>query len=64
MIEHVSSLMNKYLICKPGFHTVVSDVMAVSDAELFVERFRRLYGDSLAIVSNDPCVEKVSQSSR
>ena len=41
-----------------GFYIIVSDVRIVSVAELFVKRSGRLYGNTLASISNDPYVRK------
>ena len=43
-----------------GFHTLVSEVRIVSVAECFVERSGPLYGNTLAIVSNDPYIRSES----
>ena len=45
---------------KPGFHTLVSDARIVSVAECFVKRSGRLYGNTLAIASNDSLVRSES----
>ena len=53
-----SKRVKKYL--KPGFHIIVSDARIVSVANFFVKRSGRLYGNTLAFASNDPCVRNDS----
>ena len=45
---------------KSDFRIIVSDVRIVSVADVFVKRSRQSYGNTRAIVSNDPYVRSES----
>ena len=59
-LPSVQKFTSDFPFLKSGFHTLVSDVRIVSVAECFVKRWGRSYGNTLAIVSNDPYVTSES----